>query len=124
MAESAFAWRHVATHEMGSRRLIVSRDDARGATELQGLNKSGWGERVGKTYYYLDAPESSAPEGPFHTEQALAEALNARVAEALQPTLFSEVPPCASPSYCPPRVASATCTPPAPPPSSASCRQN
>jgi len=68
---SRIAWRHVATHEMGSRRLEIYRDDGRGATMLRALNRASLNWHEGEVVYYADSADDFAPEGPYHTEDAL-----------------------------------------------------
>lgn len=82
MPDGAFVWRHVATHVMGSRSLCIYRDDARSVTRLVATNGRGYGtlgERPCRVCYYADPLDDfSGPDGPYHTEQALVDALKAR----------------------------------------------
>ena len=78
---SDFVCRQVATHKMGARTLYIYRDDSRCVTQLVATNSNGYGERAGRTYYYADDPEGFAPDGPYHTEQALTDALRAQMPE-------------------------------------------
>lgn len=56
-------------HHTGQRRVQIERDDRRGATRVTNIQHSGWGDRIGKSYYYFD--DDFAPRGPYHTEDAL-----------------------------------------------------
>jgi len=93
VADAVFTWRHVATHDMGARRLFIYRDDVQGVTQLAGENSSGYGPRAGKVYYYADDSAKWAPSGPYHTEQALRDAVKARDTGQWQSEMELELEP-------------------------------